>query len=194
MLPHRYSLKETIAPTIEPLDLLDVKTYLRVDHNSDDNLINSLILSARQACEKATGLSLINRSYNLYIDEWTSNSLFLPRPPLVSISAINIYAEDGSSSLYAAINYFVDNNGFSPRIVLNSGAVTPLASRKANGIEIQYIAGYGILTSDIPELLKQGMMQLITYIYEHRGDSIDKALDLSGANIVFKSYRKVSLL
>ena len=192
-MAQRYSLKETTPPAVEPLDLADVKNFLRIDHSNDDSLVSSLISSAGEICEKVTGLSLINRSYSLYIDSWKNGVLFLPQPPLVSVTVINTYAEDDSSTVYSSDNYYVDNLGVGGRVVLKHGSVAPIVGRVSNGIEVQYVAGFGTASSDIPSLIQQGMKQLIAHLYENRGDSADKALELSGAAAIFKSYRRVSL-
>ncbi len=194
MIRYRYSLEEVTPPAVEPLDLADVKTYLRIDHSSDDGLLGSTIAAVREVCETTTGLSLINRSYNLFLDVWNSDVLPLPKSPVAEVSAINVYASDDTASTYDASNYYLDNKEINARIVVKRGSVTPLAGREVNGIEVKYTAGFGATANDIPDLLKQGMMQLVAHLYEHRGDNLDRALSLSGAVDVFKSYRKVSAL
>ena len=151
MLRYKYSLAETTPPAAEPLLLAEVKSHLRIDQSSDDNLLAALITSVRQICEQVSGLALINRNYSLYLDSWDSDVLFLPQPPLVSVSAVKVYAEDGSFSVYAADNYLADNKSLTPRIVLKSGAALPLPARSANGIEIQYTAGFGTAAANVPD-------------------------------------------
>lgn len=183
-----YRLVETTPPAAEPLDLSDVKKVLLVDHSGDDTLIGNLISVARQFCEEVTGRSLINRTYSLYLDEWKEDELLLPKPPLVSVSQIKVYAENGTSSVFPSSGYFVDIAGTPGRIVLTQSSVPPLPARIANGIEIQFTAGYGAASSNIPPLLRQGMKQIIAHLYEHRGENYDQALLASGAAAIFKPY------
>jgi len=193
MSHHLYRLVETTPPAAEPLVLSDVKEFLRIDHSSDDALVNGLISAARQVCETATGRSLITRSYSLYLDEWAGEVFLLPKPPLLSIVQVKVYAADNTSAVFASANYYVDTAGTPGRLVLTEGAVVPTPGRVANGIEIQYTAGYGAAASNVPPLLKQGMKQMIAYLYEHRGDSPDQAAQASGAAAVFKPYALMSL-
>ena len=80
------------------------------------------------------------------------------------------------------------------RVVLTEGAVPPLPGRVANGIEIQYTAGYGATEDNVPVLLRQGMLQVIAHLYEHRGDSPDQALLASGAAVaIFRSLLQTKL-
>src|SRR4051812_48755612 len=95
-------LVETTSPTIEPLTLAEVKTFLRVDQGNDDNLIGALITAARQFCESNTGRSLITRSYSLYTarGEAGRRPFTLPTPPLLSVTQVNIYAADNIATVF----------------------------------------------------------------------------------------------
>ena len=205
-----YRLVETSPPSTEPLALGEVKTFLRVDQDNDDALISSLITAARMFCEGNTGRSLVTRGYSLFLDRWPglrfthrfraehrriphmAGVVELPYPPLLSVARINIYAADGGTTVFDPGNYYVDTAGTPGRIVLTQGTMPPLPGRIANGIEIQYSAGYGT-EDDVPALLRQGMLQVIAHLYEHRGDSPDQALLASGAAAIFQPYRLVSL-
>ena len=208
-----YRLVETSPPAIEPLTLAEVKNFLRVDQTNDDALITALITAARLFCEGNTGRSLITRSYSLFLDRWPgvkfahrfrperrripialeTCSVVLPHPPLISVAQINIYAADNSSTVFTSDNYFVDSAGVPGRVVLTQGAVPPLPGRIANGVEIQFTTGYGTTEDTVPALLRQGMLQVIAHLYEHRGDSPDQALLASGAAAIFQPYRLMSL-
>jgi hypothetical protein len=208
-----YRLTETAPPAAEPLSLAEVKTFLRVDHSNDDSLIAGLITAARQICEDATGRSLITRSYSLYLDCWPgttalgwwdgvqegadvllkSGVLDLPRPPLAAVSKINVYDAGNAATEFVSANYFVDTAGIPGRIVLKEGSLPPIPGRVANGIEIQFTAGYGAAAENVPTVLRQGMKQVISRFYEHRGDTPDEALLASGASILFRPYRLMSL-
>ena len=187
-----YGLVETAPPVIEPLTLDEVKNFLRVDQDNDDALITALITAARLFCEGYTGRSLITRSYGLLLDDWPALRVIeLPYPPLQSVASVKIYAADNSFVMLDPVNYYVDTSG--GRIVLTDSAVRPLPGRIANGIEIQYTAGYGATANDVPALLRQGMLQLIAHLYECRGDSPDQALRASGAAAIFQPYRLMGL-
>jgi uncharacterized phiE125 gp8 family phage protein len=187
-----YRLVETTPPAVEPLTLSETKIFLRIDHSNDDDLVTGLIVAARQLCESVTGRSLIARSYSLYLDRWPA-VFSLPQPPLLSVTRINVYDANNTAAEFTAGNYFVDTVGVPGRIVLTENAVPPQPERMANGIEIQFSAGYGSAATSVPALLRQGMKQVIAHLYEHRGDSPDQALLASGAAVIFQSYRVLSL-
>lgn len=215
-----YHLTETSPPGAEPLTLEEVKTFLRIEHDHDDGLIAGLISAARQFCEQATGRSMITRGYSLYLDRWPSArgtegslsrsgwwdgvregaaavfdspALSLPKPPLFSVTRINTYNAGNVATEMAAGDYFVDTAGTPGRIVLTGSAMPPVPGRIANGIEIQFKAGYGATPQSVPMLLRQGMRQLVAHLYEHRGDDASRAMIVSGAAAIFQSYRIAGL-
>ena len=187
-------LAETAAPEAEPLALDDVKTFLRVDQDDEDDEISALIATAREVCESITGRSLISRGYSLYLDCWPeARDILLPQPPLISVAHIHVYAADNTSVTVATDDYYVDAIGAPGRIVLTEEALPPCPGRIANGIEVQFTAGYGAAPEDVPPMLRQGMKQIVAHLYEHRGDSPDQALVASGAAVLFQPYRLMSL-
>jgi hypothetical protein len=208
-----HRLTETTPPASEPLTLSEVKTFLRIDHSADDDLVTGLIAVARQMCETATGRSLIARGYSFYLDYWPGTmslgwwdgvqegadiivngaALDLPKPPLASVTRINVYNAANAATEFAASNYFVDTAGIPGRIMLKEGVLPPIPGRLANGLEIQFTSGYGSSAQNVPAPLRQGMKQLVAYLYQHRGDNQDNALIASGAALFFQPYRAMSL-
>ena len=187
-------LAEISPPGAEPLLLDEVKTHLRIDHDTEDESLQALIAAARESCESFTGRALITRTYSLYLDSWPEVQLALPRPPLVSVVEINTYDEANAVTVFSSSGYFVDTAGAPARIVLKDGVSPPEAGRAASGIEIRFKAGYGTTPQSVPAPLRQGMKQMAAYLYEHRGDGAADALKGSGAQILFQPYRVLSII
>ena len=185
-------LVETAAPEAEPLTLEEVKLHLRVTTDAEDDLIAALILAARQACESYTGLALITRGYSLFLDDWCSRPCVeLPKPPLAAVSAVYTYAADNSTAVFPADSYLVDAVSRPARVVLTGAP--PVPGKTVNGIEFRYTAGFGDAPEDVPEGLREGMKRLVAQMYMHRGDGEDGALEKSGAQSLFQSYRLMRL-
>lgn len=159
-----------------------------------DGLVLGMIKTAREACERVTGKSLITRSYSLFLDAFPSAFLELPKPPLVSVTQILMYDSAGISTVYPATNYFVDTISQPGRIYILSGSALPSPGRDNNGIEIQYKAGFGPAPDDIPALFQHGIKTMVAHLYTHRSDTIDEALMGSGAFNVFLGQKRLSLL
>jgi Phage gp6-like head-tail connector protein len=63
-------LQIEIAPQVEPVDLTDMKNYMKVEFSDDDTLISSLITAARELVEAFTARSLINKGYIQTLDSF----------------------------------------------------------------------------------------------------------------------------
>jgi len=182
-------LQVITAPSAQPLTLSETKSFLRVDTSDEDTLINALIQTARQFCEEYTGRALINTTFKLSLDGFVESQvpikeglytapyltffkryIDLPRPPLVSITHIKTFDDEDTASTFASSKYHVDTARNPGRVVLKDGETWNTGLRTANAVEITYVAGYGSSASDVPDPIKQGMRQHITYLFEHRGD------------------------
>ena len=163
--------------------------YLRLDEQVDTRVIKNLILAGTNFVENYTGRALINRTLKMSIDNieevdvplWEGTKvgpdmtirrryIELPRPPVSSVSAIKYYDDSDNESTFASSKYYVDTQREPARIVLRNGETFPTALRVANAVEVTYIAGYGATGSTVPEALRLGLLQYITFNYEHRGE------------------------
>lgn len=190
-------LVETTPPGAEPVTLDEAKAHLRLVHDSEDETVRGLIAAARQACEDFTGRALIARGYSLFLDQWPAEDrgggVQLPRPPMLSVSGIYVYADDDTALEFPAAGYFVDAAAMPARVVLRAAVSPPLPLRVASGIEIRYRAGYGAAPDAVPAALRTGMKQMIAHLYARRGDDSGSALKASGAAALFHPYRVMQL-
>ncbi|HIE72284.1 MAG TPA: hypothetical protein EYP98_20125 [Planctomycetes bacterium] len=65
---------------------------------------------------------------------------------------------------------FLMNAVFSQRLqsLVRTGVVWRQPGRVANGIEIDFTAGYGTEASDVPEPIRQALLLLVSHWYERR--------------------------
>jgi uncharacterized phiE125 gp8 family phage protein len=134
----------------------------------------------------------------------------LPRAPLASVTNVKVYDEDGTATVYAAIPqvvlggpaeielstvFNVDSYSMPGRLSLRQGAAWPVALRNTNGIEINYVAGYGDDVADVPASLKRAVRMLAAKMFAERGDgcSVDDAYVSSGAKALVDNFRNVRI-
>jgi len=185
------SFKLTVPPAAEPVALADVKAQARIDTTADDALLTATITAARQWVENYTGRAIINQTWQMALDLWPAASgewwdgvregpisgldrvsfISLPRPPLVSINSVTYYDNTDTPTVWPSSNYFVDTIRQPGRLTLRLGATWPVPSRLANGIIIDFIAGYGTDGTAVPQVIKTAISQLVTHWYEHRGEA-----------------------
>lgn len=212
----RESLKLTVttARATLPVSLNELKAQLNLgDVTDDDPLLVGYLSTAVEACEKYTGRATISTTYTLFRDDWPSDrrrepwwdgvregaiselrasarNLELPRPPLQSVTHVKSYDDSDNATTFATSNYFVDTVSEPGRVVLRNGSAAPSITRAANGLEVQFVAGYGDDPHDVPEQLRQGILMLATYLYEHRGECpVEEATGKSGAAGQWGQYR-----
>lgn len=204
----------TTNPESEPVSLMEMKRYLRIDDNSDDIVLSDQIMEARRFIEDQIGLAFISQSWRLALDQWPAGgeawwdgvremsitelyrsnvlqSVTLPRWPLVSITSVTTYDEDSNATAITVANVFdVDTYRTPGRITLKRGQTWPVALRANNAIEIVYVAGYANAAA-VPMTMKRAVRQLAAFMYNHRGDDCDasQAFADSGAASLVDQFK-----
>lgn len=161
-------LKLKTAPAIEPITLDEAKNHLKVDSADDNTLIGNLITTARELAERETKRAFITQTWQLIFD-LAPHMIEIPKPPLQSIESITIIDTDGDETQIDEDDYVVDASENSPgRVTPDLGLVWPYHRGFASFI-VEFKCGYGTKTTDVPTALRQGILQLIGYLYENRG-------------------------
>ena len=116
--------------------------------------------------------------------------MLLPKPPLLQVVQVATYNEQDEGTVLPASDYFVDRASEPGRIVLRTGAAVPAITRAANGLEIQFVAGYGDDPHDVPEPIRLGLLQLVAALNENRGDCpMGELVTASGAADLWRPFR-----
>jgi len=77
------SLKTLTQPAAEPVSLSEAKQHCRVDTDSDDAYIGSLIAAAREWCEAYCDETFVHTRYKMTLDSFPTE-IELPRPPMAT--------------------------------------------------------------------------------------------------------------
>lgn len=179
------------APATEPITLAQAKLYLRVDDTADNDLITALITAARERAEEYTKRAFITQTWTYRLDRFPKGQaeqwwegvvqahsnilnggkrdIMIPRPPLASITHLKTYDDANTATTYSADNYIVDTNSKPGRLVLENAQTWPTDLRRANAIEIEFIAGYGANATDVPAAIRTAIYIILAKLYECRG-------------------------
>jgi uncharacterized phiE125 gp8 family phage protein len=173
------------GPAVEPVSTAEAKLFLRVDHTTEDPLIASLIVAAREAVEAFTARALITRRVRETRDRWDARadgSLRLALAPVAAVHAVRAVSADGSFVTVGETVRIEDD-----RIWL-AAPVSP--ALPVGGVEIEYDAGYGAMATHPPAGLRQAVLLAVAALYEHRdGDSAA----LAAARTLAAPYARVRL-
>jgi uncharacterized phiE125 gp8 family phage protein len=188
-------LKIAIAPIEEPVTLAEAQLHLRVDHNDELDLINSLLRTARDFCERFTNRQFVTATYDLTIDRfptqsfwssmskayvWESGDIILPKPPLQSVTSITYVDGSGMSQTLSATVYEVDTGLQPGAIRLKYDQMWPSIRDQKNAITIKFKAGYGPKES-VPETIKAAIKLMLGHLYENREATLlaNRSLEIS---------------
>lgn len=165
------------APSVEPVSLTDAKAWLREDNSDEDQLIQTLVVSARLTLEAWTRRLFITQGWRLVCDNWPKSkndplSIDIAFAPIRSVTAIRVYDTNDMASLVATSTYYVSSGEHGGRIRFEMSPPKP--GRAIDGVEIDLMVGYGSSAAHIPEPLRRAILLLVAHWREHRGD--DNAL------------------
>lgn len=184
------SLKLITAPTVEPITLAEAKNHLRVMLDDDDTLISSLIAVASSMAEDYTGRAFLTQIWDYSLDAAPdSDVLVIPKPPLQSIGSITSYNDTGTASVFAVANYIVSANSEPGKVALKTSQTWPTDLRRINAFVVRFTAGYGDGIKNVPDNIKQGILQILAYLYENRESSMMP----DGAKQILRPQRMLSI-
>lgn len=160
------TLFRTAGPDAEPVSVAQAKTHLRIDHDSEDELIAALIRAACAEVEQRTGTAMIAQAWRLVVDAVPkSGLLLLRRGPVREIVSVTVYGSEGEASAVDPASYQLDLLSRPARLHFDT---RPAGLRAMNGVEVDFTAGFGEAGTDVPDLLKRAVLLLVAHWYEFR--------------------------
>jgi uncharacterized phiE125 gp8 family phage protein len=142
-------LTDLNPPPAEPITLAEAKAFLRVDHDDEDALIQTLIASARERLETHLNIAMITRQ--MRFSTATKGTVRLPRWPVASVQTVRF---DDEETVEAVVNLRC--------------RPAPVTYRVADLADVTFTAGYGLDPQDVLAPLRQAILLLIAQGFEHR--------------------------
>jgi len=157
------------AATVEPVSLAEAKVHLRVTGDEEDDLIEALIVAAREKAEHETGRTLIAQTYRLSLDSFppdarngmngcrqhmptwgywygahTPKTLPFIASPVRVVASVKYRDTDGVLQTVAPADYVVDLFSDPARITPATGRAWPSHWSQPGAVEIVFSAGYAV--------------------------------------------------
>lgn len=185
----------TSDPLVAPVSASDAADYIGCD--SSDPLLPGILMSATDAVIQHLGLDLLKRSWvlthwdwpaigtitspNLGSRQWSAaGEIALPFANLVSVTSVTVYG-----TTLAADQYDARGN----RLRFDTPSISYDSDDAA--IIVEYDAGYGENNSDVPDSIKQAILMVASFLFEHRGScDATGALTKSGAQFALQPHVK----
>lgn len=139
----------------EPVTLDEAKDFCAIEltYAGNDAIVQSLIIAARQMCEKMSGIGFIERTVTAIVNNG-NGGIFLPYGPIGNIDSLSI--DDSQTPI----------TGYNVQGVKWKQLLWPRAKR----ITVQYTGGYA---APLPDNLKTALLNAIKYLYDNRAMAID---------------------
>lgn len=158
------------APATEPLTLTEVKLFLRVDDTTENDLITSLITTARSIVEGHIWMPLISQTWAMQFDKSELSTMVwnVNKAPVSSFSSVTYYDTNNELQTLATTEYESDIYGSPARFRLKS---VPNVYDRMNALQVNFVCGYANAAA-VPNPIKQAMYMIIGHLYENRQDVI----------------------
>lgn len=154
-----HAIERITPPANEPVSLSEVKNYLRVGHDQDDEIIALMVTGAREAAEAYLGTSFITQRWKMTLEDALPDIVPLRFGLVQAIVSIETLDEAGDATALSVDAY---------RLSMDKRAVHVLSPRSGFRFEITYDAGYGATAGLMPGLIRQGILQHVAVMYEQR--------------------------
>jgi len=165
--------------TTEPVTTAELKSFVGYPgtDSSVETLLDNLGKSARLRLEQYCGRNFVEKTMILTESD-VKRSVKLPFGPIRAITSVKVYDEYGSldETLTADDDYYLIGE-FDKYCKLESwfdGAY----------VAIEYTAGYGDNTYDLPQSLKDAILMQAKYDYDHRGRSDTQVIASEVKNLI----------
>ena len=170
--PVPVKFKRVEAPEIDALELERVKDELSINHDDDDYAIQALISAATSMCETYTNRALITQTRSIFYNQFPCEySIKLRYGPVQEINRLTLHLEDGTSTDVDPSDYYLTDDESSGALTLNRYKYWPTdILRPREGIEIEYVCGYGDEAEDVPAELQVGMINLIQWQWQKESE------------------------
>jgi uncharacterized phiE125 gp8 family phage protein len=162
----------------EIISLKEAKNYLRIDHNFDDDLLNTLIRATREVIESKIQKSIMAQTwkYTVNKDDFCSYSganaigvvmsydtimIPLPKPPVVCIKKAEINGKEVNKTCYSL-------EKINSRVYLRLECKNTVGEKSKFPITITYESGISNKMENVPHQLKLSNLMLVADAYQER--------------------------
>jgi len=153
-------------PAIEPVDVVEMREYLRQSHSEEDQEILRMIAAARATVEEVVTRRLINTVLALPLAGFPT-LIYLPLAPLVSVGSISYVDTDGATQTLDPSQYTIR---LGDRAIIDRayGVSWPATRSIPEAVTVTFTVGYGTTAISVPQGLRIAVKQAAAYLFEHR--------------------------
>ena len=156
-------------PDDEPVSIAEVRSQRNITSTEYDPELQRLMAASRVYIENYTGVSMITRTYDYFLDSFPKK-IEIPSPPLQSVTTLKYTDTDGAQQTLDPSLYTVVTSSKPGYIVPAYNQDWPDIRDVPNAVEIRFVSGYGADETFVPDSLKHAMLLLIGTWHENTED------------------------
>ena len=176
---------ELVSPPSElPISAEEFKTWARISHVEEDDVIESIIRQATDEVERSLGRLLINQVWRQTLDhsarEWAwpvghDQVIRLRKPPLMGVASVEYVSSiDGATYELDPSHYVVTRATSTKGSIARKLEALSIPLKTGNDVvSITYFAGYGYYPGDVPAAIRNAVKTVASAIFETRGAFVD---------------------
>ena len=164
-------LKQLTPPVSEPVNVAELRSFCRQDLLDDDAELADLAFSCREFIERSFNIQMLTATWELTLDAFPEGVIYLPRPPLASVTSIQYYDSANVLQTWSNTNYRVlttEEPGF-----IEAVDSWPNTYERSDAVKVTYVAGWSHRTL-IPAGLTQAIKTRVRWMYEGQPGDPDK--------------------
>lgn len=184
------------GPAADPVSVSEVKAWARIDGTDSDTLLTSMLAGAVAHLDGYSGIlgrCLINQTWRVSFRTWKPY-FYLPFPDVTAVSSVKYFDEANveqtvSSGLYQLVE--TDSASF---VRFTDDFTDPgLYDDRLDAIRVEFVAGYGDASSDVPEAIRIAIMMIASQWYENREATQPQTFQElpNGAQALLRPYRRI---
>lgn len=158
----------------EPITITEATYHLKsqgITFDSDETTeLTSIIKAARLMAENHTRRKFITQTMKVFMDDWTTY-VTLGVGPVSAIASVQYLDTAGATQTLATSEYSTDLISSNPRVFFH-GTLPDLQENKYNRVWVNFTAGYGAASTNVPEDIRSAIKMIIGHLWENRQDVI----------------------
>jgi len=169
MYPSVTAIRRTVAPSVTPISLAEVKAHMRVSGADDDTVITGMIGAAVAMVdgEGTLGRAMITQTWA----QWVSQSpgwVRLSMSPFQALVSVEFYDAAGALQTATLDHFETRLHGDFVICKPKEDREWPTADTRQDAIKITYRAGFGDAGTDVPDGIRHALLMIIGNFYENR--------------------------
>ncbi len=175
-----YSLNCLLPPITLPIELIEVKNFLHLDHDDEDETLCTLIQAAVRKFETYTKKAVMAQQWRITYYQVTGESINLPIKPAIDIVKVEGINWNNSWRVISSESYVLEENS----LYFNTISYY-------HRFRITYNAGMANSSLDVPPDIKAALLEHIGHLYEHRGNTDSAA---TFPMVKYDQFRSVNMI